>query len=236
MIRGAPWSVTATGPEPVRKVKSRMDMVKSLHRIHTLLAGLCLAMLATNGCAPYQAYDGPRLPRDQVAVLMVRPAPTGLALSTPRIVGLNGRNLKDAASHADYGAIELLPGSHRVDLEVLWSNGWREAVCFDAAVRGGRTYNAQVYEAPQTSDLGSVNCRPPGKVAELGLAVVGGAAAGVLTAVAAFTWPIWLPIVLLTGSDAEHPSPPTSRPDHQCFVWVWDTSSWEVVAGGAPGG
>ena len=86
-------------------------------RVSLVFVCLCLGFAwALAGCGPARTYSGPRLPRDQTAVLQIRGTGSdiGMVGETRYMVTirkLNGRPYRGAKS-----ILEVLPGTHEVEM------------------------------------------------------------------------------------------------------------------------
>ena len=121
------------------------------------------------------------------------------------------------------------PGSHRVVVEVEWSNGFREKVAFDIAARAKRKYLFGAFELKQGQRPADALLRRKSHFEEMLDAGKQGAAEGAL---AAGGWLIAVPVWLFSKS--EHAS---KRPfGHCCFIWVEDAADHRLIQGTRPEG
>jgi hypothetical protein len=181
------------------------------------------------GCAPYQTYPGPRLPRDQVAVLVCKSAHSGRCRGVIRFTSLNGTDIPNRAE-----GMEILPGVHYASVVVTWSNGFTETAVLGFSACAGRTYNAQAYEGRPGEDLSKANCRPIGTGEYLADALTVGMLKSSAEQVEAFGMLAAAPVIIPMNLIKKPTPPPTTRPAGPCFVWVWDLESWAVVGGTCP--
>jgi len=97
----------------------------------------CLALVAmlVQGCGTMQAYEGPRKPANEIAVIKTNVGE--LALDTAWVGKLDGRSLVLA-----YAELEVAPGSHSA--QILIKRGFltrSESFSFDA--KAGHTYRVK---------------------------------------------------------------------------------------------
>jgi hypothetical protein len=111
------------------KIKSRMQIVA----IGLSFGGF--ALLISAGCASYQSYSGPALPRNQIAILKLE-----RSLDSLRVSCVDGA----AADLYPGASIQLLPGKHTVSFYPLIEYGHFSGAdaTYTITVKAGKTYVA----------------------------------------------------------------------------------------------
>jgi hypothetical protein len=104
-----------------------------------------IATSGTGGCRGVQTYDGPRLPKSEVAHL-------GVAIDQCSIVQFDGHDIDDFAFALGDG-LEMTAGSHSVTLEIFWRNYWHEQVTVDFTAAAQHDYVARAWD---TTHIGMV--------------------------------------------------------------------------------
>lgn len=127
--------------------------MRKVHTIALLLAfGLCSA-----GCATYHAYDGPRRPADEIAIVS---GTAKLRAATP--LALVIRAVDERPVDVRYSSVALTPGPHRllVDCELGEQPGAASRHSIDIDVGAGDRYRLTAEMRPGNRACASVELEP----------------------------------------------------------------------------
>jgi len=166
-------------------------------------------MTACTMPGPLKTYPGPRLPEAQVAEL----GRATFSRGVPKywFSHLDGYQTVEGTPIGIGVVLKILPGPHKLVIEVEWSNGFRENTELEFTAVEGKKYIAALYELSEPSR--SIMTGP--EVAEIVL--------------------LLSPFLLPWGLYELSKEPPKERPFNGCcFVWIQDDESGVVVAGVSP--
>ena len=195
-------------------------------RLYRKLLALFLAatMAACSIPRPPKAYPGSELPEAQVAELSRKTF--SRRVSHYSFGHLDGYQTVDGLLIRNAGVLEILPGRHKVGIEVEWSNRFRDNTQLEFTAVAGKKYTAALYELKEGEDPATADLSEPFSLGPTDPKTV--------LMLVIITLPLWLPFAIYEWTKEPEP-PPTARPFIGCcFVWIQDDESGVVVAGVSP--
>jgi hypothetical protein len=139
----------------------------------------------------YQAYPGTHRPDHEIALV-------NTLSGIPRVQ----LERVDAAGFNEAPKVEMLPGTHVVDAQVNWSNGYSQKISLTFDAKAGVEYGLSALE------------HAPPELAEDPLDLTEPVKEQVLL----WTWPIWGPPMAWHNWTA--PTPTSPPKDHSMEVWI----------------
>jgi len=123
-----------------------------MSRAHTIALLLALGSLSA-GCATYHAYDGPRRPADEIAIVT---GAAKLRAATP--LALVIRAVDERSVDVRYSSVALTPGPHRllVDCQLGEQPGTASRHSIDIDVGAGERYRLTAQMRPGNRACASV--------------------------------------------------------------------------------